>query len=286
MARAAQDDPDNRKSIQAVAYDAINSLTYDHETIYLLLFQRTLSWGMAGTHIISRSDVTAAFQAASDSPRPDAYAWIKTASNGWCTSYRMHEPRKLPCIFGCRGCTDELKHYLSCHVLWSLIDEFFTGCVDPSAAGRINYVRPSPKKTMIISATFEVYHTLKIGLREVVNEAVSQSRFCKVIDIARKLIIEKRATLVTAFGAVSVLRPIVVSFEGEPRPASQDFLLQEASDVLDQFSNNEAVLPANGDILASEQQPSQQVSLGVDESDELNLAQGSWPSAGFQARCG
>ena len=53
-------------------------------------------------------------------PLSTPMALIRTWSNGWFTSVRMHEPIALPCIFGCDA-GDTLHHYLKCDVLWTLI---------------------------------------------------------------------------------------------------------------------------------------------------------------------
>ena len=45
--------------------------------------------------------------------------FVKTIVNSWSTSYRYHETVRLPCIFGCEGCRDDLEHYLFCDTLWT-----------------------------------------------------------------------------------------------------------------------------------------------------------------------
>ena len=40
-------------------------------------------------------DVDRAISCAKSSPTHAALAWLKTVTNGWCTSSRMHEPVKL-----------------------------------------------------------------------------------------------------------------------------------------------------------------------------------------------
>ena len=37
--------------------------------------------------------------------------WLKTISNAWHTTTRMHEDVIWPCIFGCNDCVDNLMHY-------------------------------------------------------------------------------------------------------------------------------------------------------------------------------
>ena len=47
-------------------------------------------------------------------------AILRTWSNGWFTTTRMHESEVFPCIFGCDA-HDSLHHYLRCEVFWTLI---------------------------------------------------------------------------------------------------------------------------------------------------------------------
>ena len=51
---------------------------------------------------------------------------LKCWCNGWATSYRYHEDKLLPCLFGCSGCKGELGHYLQCPHLFALW-RFLTG---------------------------------------------------------------------------------------------------------------------------------------------------------------
>ena len=107
----------------------------------------------------------------------------------------MHEPKLLRCIFGCRDEQDDLGHDLNCNILWSIIDEGFTGLVAPLAVGRVNLVNPSLVNVTIISLAFEIYHALKIGLREMTCNAQSTQRFGEIARISRKLMHEKLGCL-------------------------------------------------------------------------------------------
>ena len=42
---------------------------------------------------------------------------IKTWSNGWATSRRLHETNTFPCLFGCLDSEDDLRHYTHCKIL-------------------------------------------------------------------------------------------------------------------------------------------------------------------------
>jgi len=58
-----------------------------------------------------------------------ACAIIKTWSNAWTTSSRMHEAETLPCVFGCGG-VDSLEHYLCCESLWTIVISCSQGRVE------------------------------------------------------------------------------------------------------------------------------------------------------------
>ena len=61
----------------------------------------------------------------------------------------------------------------------------------PLATGKVNYLEPDPSRVILISTAFEVYHALKIGLRETVDLACSCKRFGEVYRVSHKLIREK-----------------------------------------------------------------------------------------------
>jgi hypothetical protein len=107
----------------------------------------------------------------------------------------MHEPKLLRCIFGCRDEHDDLGHYLQCNILWSIIGESFTGLIAPLPVGRVNLVNPSLVNVTIISLAFEIYHALKIGLRETINHSQATRRYGEVCRISRKLMHEKLGSL-------------------------------------------------------------------------------------------
>lgn len=50
----------------------------------------------------------------------DSIKVLKCWCNGWATSCRFHEDKILPCLFGCSGKHDDLRHYLVCPHLFSL----------------------------------------------------------------------------------------------------------------------------------------------------------------------
>ena len=114
-------------------------------------------------------------------------AWLKTITNAWCTSSRMHESVRLPCIFGCKDSADRLDHYVGCRILWSIIHEAFGGDFTPCHVSRLCYHAPSPIKFVHIACAFEVYHSMKIGLRSIIDDAIRTYRFSEIVRVASKL---------------------------------------------------------------------------------------------------
>ena len=57
----------------------------------------------------------------------------------------------------------------------------------PTIASRLNYVHPSLMKLLLISVAFEIYHALKIGLRNEVDYAQEHKRFAEIYRVACKV---------------------------------------------------------------------------------------------------
>jgi hypothetical protein len=168
----------NRMSLQANAHNALHNLNGAY-CFYLLLHRRCVPLGISNFAVIARRDVAAAFEVAKKVSHGIAIAWLKTITNAWCTTYRMHEEKKLKCIFGCQE-PDRIDHYLCCPNLWSLIDGAFGGNLPACVFARLNYSVPSERNLCLIAAAFEMYHALKIGHRSLVDEAVATRRFAHV----------------------------------------------------------------------------------------------------------
>ena len=109
---------------------------------------------------------------------------IKTVCNGWCTSSRLHEDRRLGCMLGCSNCKDELKHYLVCDILLSIVATHFAFTMGPTPLHRLNIVSPSPQMAVMLCSMYNVYHTLKVGHRVVVDRSLRSGRFGPCCQIA------------------------------------------------------------------------------------------------------
>ena len=75
--------------------------------------------------------------------------------------------------------------------LWSIINEVFRGLVHPLPIGKVNYLEPSTNSVIVISVAFELYHALKIGLRETVETALACKKFEEIYRVSHKLIRDK-----------------------------------------------------------------------------------------------
>ena len=83
----------------------------------------------------------------------DAVKIIKTWSNGWATSSRYHEGVILPCLFGCKACTDNLQHYMQCPHLFALWT-FLAGDISSDPLVRWGLIGPEPNDFLKIAAVF------------------------------------------------------------------------------------------------------------------------------------
>ena len=132
-----------------------------------------------------------------------AVSWLKTVCNGWCTSHRMHEDKLLQCIFGCVGCKDTLSHYLSCPILWSIIDSVFRCPIGPTVFHRLGLHAPSPQTIIMLVTAQSMYHTLKVGHRHIALHALTSRRFGPCIEIITNIASEYRSQYAHVFHEVA-----------------------------------------------------------------------------------
>ena len=123
-------------------------------------------------------------------PLSTPMALIRTWSNGWFTSIRMHESIALPCIFGCDA-EDNLDHYLKCDILWTLIyccnnckTTIFRQTIDNKACVR-GLCRANLAR---LYTAFSTYHSLRKLHTEQITEAISSGNFNSVHETAIELI--------------------------------------------------------------------------------------------------
>ncbi len=119
---------------------------------------------------------------------------IKTFTNSWCTSRRLHEGGSSPTIHPCFFCgevrKDDLAHYLECDSLWSTVisaanlgAEFLD--LDPiSRAGLSN---PSRASYNLIACAFLVYHAIKLEHLEESLNAIATNDLSHNINLASRI---------------------------------------------------------------------------------------------------
>ena len=93
--------------------------------------------------------------------------YIKTISNGWCTSSRFHEPIRYSCIFGCDEARDELRHYLCCPTFVDICanavrhDIFQSSVNMPNVLSTLGLVPKNHDAMLLTYVLFSVYHKHK-----------------------------------------------------------------------------------------------------------------------------
>ena len=88
---------------------------------------------------------------------------IKTWLNGWATSHRMKEEVVHPCLLGCAGCKDSLKHYIMSPHLFAFCNYFFKA--DPCPLRRFAIKESSILNLKILACVFSAYHAVKGQVR-------------------------------------------------------------------------------------------------------------------------
>ena len=112
--------------------------------------------------------------------------FLKTIINSWATSHRMSEGELLPCIFGCECCEDNLKHYLTCEPLWTLV---VSACGLPASylglpiLDRLCLRNKSTYALKLLRVVYSVYHALKVGHRELITQCIANNHFEVIYEL-------------------------------------------------------------------------------------------------------
>ncbi len=81
----------------------------------------------------------------------------KTWINGWATSYRLHSTNLYPCLFGCEGAPDDLKHYVRCPHLFALC-KYLISHTSADPLERLGLVSPSTEGFKVVCCILVGYH--------------------------------------------------------------------------------------------------------------------------------
>ncbi len=152
-----------------------------------LILRRIPKISDASTHGIDSIPLKEVFESLSQIDCAVATTWVKAISNGWYTSWRMSEEVKLPCIYGCFSEKDDIRHYLDCPVLLSIVHEHSRTPLGPDRIHRLNLARPSPVTAVQLAMMYNAYHTAKIGHREETLRALSTRVFAPTVRIANSV---------------------------------------------------------------------------------------------------
>ena len=88
--------------------------------------------------------------------------WLKAIAGAWTTTRRMPELIKWPCIFGCKDCSDEIRHYMICPILWQLGREALSISEQHFCIGhRLCFIDCSVDKLRLLAYVHLLYHALK-----------------------------------------------------------------------------------------------------------------------------
>ena len=90
---------------------------------------------------------------------------FKTWLNGWVTSYRMTEPVLHNCLFGCRGSTDSLDHYMQCPHIFALTS-FLIPATNSEPLIRFGLMHPCKEQCKVVACIFSGYHAVKSMVRD------------------------------------------------------------------------------------------------------------------------
>ena len=105
-----------------------------------------------------------------------AMIFIKTLSNSWCTTEWSHETVRLPCVFGCLDCKDNLSHYLKCEPFWTIIISSLNmhqSWLQCTPAAKLCLTHISPQNLFLMGIAFKTYHALRIDFEDLINKAVA-----------------------------------------------------------------------------------------------------------------
>ena len=144
---------------------------------------------------------------------------MKTWTNGWITSRRMHEEATHNCLLGCRDCPDSLPHYLQCSHLYALVKFMLhdTELANSDPSVRFALSNPSEIQMKVVCCIFSAYHALKSKVR------------------AREIIPSSETDVTTFHGAGSALRHAWSTFAQHFGAAAGEFSIGHRSFSLPRF---------------------------------------------------
>ena len=157
-----------------------------------------------------------------------AMCWIKTVSNAWTTSRRMHEATQKMCFLGCMA-PDDLRHYAVCPSLSILLARALClplPSLPPSARFLLGISHPPSLHVSPSYLAFTVYHTARARNLFVSPNEVERVIFPIVVAARRRLaaltgphfVMDGLASPSVANGSNTRLEPHFVINDSGPEP--------------------------------------------------------------------
>ena len=164
--------------------------------------------------------------------------FIKTVTNGWHTSSRMHEAICLPCIFGCNALPDnslasssttplsnsirdETAHYMSCPILAGLLTQAF-GFDNLITLHQLAFGNDKDDHTGVLACatSYHVYHSLKFGNLPLIQKAIETGMF----GLVRAFALSSARAFMSDFGILSKGSTLGIGYSsGFKREQDSDF---------------------------------------------------------------
>ena len=165
-------------------------------------------------------------------------SFIKTVTNGWHTSSRMHEAICLPCIFGCNALPDnslasssttplsnsirdETAHYMSCPILAGLLTQAF-GFDNLITLHQLAFGNDKDDHTGVLACatSYHVYHSLKFGNLPLIQKAIETGMF----GLVRAFALSSARAFMSDFGILSKGSTLGIGYSsGFKREQDSDF---------------------------------------------------------------
>ena len=86
---------------------------------------------------------------------------LKTWTNSWATSHRMHETTWLPCLFGCQEAEDSFNHYVHCPFWFALLIKLHPDSCSTLPLVRLGLISPKLDSLLSVACSFAGYHAMR-----------------------------------------------------------------------------------------------------------------------------
>jgi hypothetical protein len=124
---------------------------------------------------------------------------LKTWFNSWATTARFHDARCPHCVFGCPDAEDDLKHYVACNRLWSIVRVVFKDSAAGSLEDHLILADATQEKLQRLVVAFHTFHAVR-GEHIATVRAVGRTRRLRDAPEAARLFLAEANAIVVRFG--------------------------------------------------------------------------------------